>query len=183
MKTLWLIAAAIAAFLGSGMAVQGQEEAEKPPEIPVFKGKVLGMELEAERLGIVLDVSQSMAGAMPWIQAELKGKLPRSPVLHVDGCKLEKPEPRPQIINGLAPETVTAVDMLASVGKVDAVLWICDMGDASNRYGVVAMEEVLAKYGIQFYVLSIGKRPSPSIRKLAEGTDGWWTVTSPPESE
>ena len=166
--------------LGVIQLANAQENPETP-KIPAFEGEILGMSITSERLGVVLDVSQSMAGALPWIQGEMKAKLPRNPVLHVDGCKLEKPEPRPQIVNGLAPETVSAVQMLAEVGKVDAILWICDMGDPSNRYGVEAMEELLAEHGLQFYVLSVGKKPSPGIRKLAEGTDGWWTVTEAPE--
>ena len=172
---VWLVGAALCGNFA------GAQDREKPStarlEIPAFQGKVLGMSLDAERLGVVLDVSQSMKEALPAIRAELKQKLPRHPVLHVDGCKLEKPEPRARVVNGMAPEAVTAVSTLAELGEVDAVLWISDMGDASNRYGVEAMKEVLATHGLQFYILSVERKPSPGIRKLAEGTDGWWTVT------
>lgn len=146
-------------------------------EIPSFQGKIRGMSLNAERLGVVLDVSQSMKEALPGIRAELKEKLPRNPVLHVDGGKLVKPEPRAQVEKGFAPEPVTAVIALAEQADVDAVLWISDMADPPNRNGVEAMEAVLSNHGIQFYILSVERKPGPAIRRLAEETDGWWKLT------
>ncbi|MEM8953872.1 MAG: hypothetical protein AAGD22_06955 [Verrucomicrobiota bacterium] len=146
-----------------------------------FDGNFLGMHFYADRLGIVLDVSESMGKELPALRAALKKELPRAPMLQVDGCALEEPEPRAEtrIARGMSPDTVTAVKALGEHAGVDAVLWICDMGDPPNRYGVEAMAEVLAARGIRLYLISVASKPGPNVRKMVDGSDGGWLMAVP----
>jgi hypothetical protein len=162
-----------------------EEEDKKTKEVtaPGFDGNILGMDVQAERLGVVLDISKGMHRSLPAIREALRKQLPRTPVLHVDGCGLEKPDPRPKVINGVAPETVTAVDLLGKHAKIDAVLWISDMGDPPNRAGVEAMAGTLAEHGIRLFLMSLRNKPGPSLRKLAEESKGIWQIVPTSDSK
>ena len=155
-----------------------EEGGEKTIAAPGFDGKILGLEVHADSLGVVLDISESMQRSLPAVRVLLRDKLPKNPVLHVDGCALEKPAPQASVKNGVAAETVTAVDLLGKFANASAILWISDMGDPPNRYGVEAMAETLKRHGITLYLLSLKNEPGPSLRKLVEGTEGTWTVVS-----
>ena len=48
------------------------------------------------------------------------------------------------------------------------------MMDPPNRKGVDAMAEVLAEEGVRLYLISVKAKPGPSVRKLAEESDGDW---------
>lgn len=145
---------------------------------PSFDGVILGIHVQAESLGVVLDISESMQRTLPAVRALLLDKLPKTPVLHVDGCALEKPGPRATVKGGVATETVTAVDLLGEFANATAVLWISDMGDPPNHAGIEAMVEMLNKHGITLYLLSLKNQPGPSLRKIVEGTEGTWKVVS-----
>lgn len=134
------------------------------------------MRILAERLGVVLDVSESMQRSLPKITEALKRQMPRTPVLHVDGCRLEDPDPRPRVEGGLAPETVTAIDVLADQAGVTAVLWISDQADPHNRDGIEALDEILEEKGVRLFLLSIRQKPTPSLRRVAEESEGIWEV-------
>ena len=171
----WLLGLCLAT---SSMGIS-EEEAAKKAEAPSFRGEILGMKLTSGPLGIVLDVSESMNRSMPWIQQTLREKTPRNPVLHVDGCGIERPDPRPRIINGVAPETITAIRMLAEHSTANSILWITDMGDPPNRDGIESLRKVLAEHELQLFLISLKNKPSPSIRKAIEETEGYWELIDP----
>ena len=148
----------------------------QPLEVPAFDDSFLGLAIQSDRLGVVLDISESMKGELPALRDALKKQLPRTPVVHVDGCKIEKPEPRAQMINGVAPDPVTAVATLGELAKVDAVLWLCDMGDPPNKYGIESMAQTLSEHGIKLFLLSVTNKPGPSVRDLAIDSDGDWKL-------
>ncbi|MCG8599469.1 MAG: hypothetical protein MI807_04950 [Verrucomicrobiales bacterium] len=151
-------------------------EPGKTPAAPAFSGNILGVEVRAEHLGIVLDISESMKPALPAVRADLAAKVPRNPVVHVDGCRLEKPDPGATIQNGLASETVTAMIALAEKAEVDTVLWISDQGDPHVRDGIQFLEKILTEHELKLIVLSLKNKPSPSLRNLAEASEGSWSV-------
>ena len=76
---------------------------EKKVEAPAFEGTILGMEIAADSMALVLDVSSSMRPFLPSIQKQLAARTPRNPALHVAGTGVERPKPRPEIVNGVAP--------------------------------------------------------------------------------
>ena len=156
------------------VALRGEEE--KAQAAPKFDGKLFGMNICVDHFGVILDVSESMEKHLPKIRQSLKKKIPRNPVVHVNGCALVKPALRAQLKNGVAPDTVTAAELLGKYAKVNGILWICDQGDPPNRDGVIAMKETLSRYGIQLMLVSIRGKPGPSVRKVIEGTEGIWKV-------
>ena len=176
MKRTGLLFLLALTLLGAGGFAQEPGTRKPALAVPAFDGKILGMEVQANRLGVVLDISESMKRSLPDIREALRQHLPRTPVLHVDGCGLERPDPRPRIVNGEAPDTVSAVALLGEHAGVTAVLWISDMGDPPNRAGIEAMDEVLAKHQIQLFLMSLKNKPGPSLRKLVEHTEGTWMI-------
>ena len=66
--------------------------------------------------------------------------------------------------------------MLGEHAHVRAVLWICDMGDPPNKYGIESMAETLNKHEITLYLISVTNKPGPSVRKLVEQTEGEWIL-------
>jgi len=152
----------------------GQES--KGAAAPGFVGRVFGLDVTAERLGLVLDISESMTRSLPAVKETLRQQFPKTPALHVDGCGLTKPAPGAKVRNGVADETVTAVDLLARFAQVTAVLWISDMADPPNKDGIQALKEILHRHGITLYLVSVNHEPGPSLRKLVEQGEGGWKV-------
>jgi hypothetical protein len=143
---------------------------------PAFSGGILSVAVDAKNLGIVLDISESMNRALPAVRAALREKVPHSPVVHVDGCSLEKPAPRAAMQNGIAPEPVTAFIALAEKVGVDTIFWNSDQGDPHVRDGIIALEEALTKHKLRLIMVSLKNKPNPSLRKLTEGSRGKWAV-------
>ncbi|WP_158279853.1 hypothetical protein [Coraliomargarita sinensis] len=154
------------------------EEMQKV-DAPSFYGEILELEVATDSLALVVDVSSSMRPFLPTIRSELREQTPRNPTLHVNGCGVEKPDPRPQIVDGVAPETITAIDTLATVTTAKAILWITDMADPPNVAGVESLKEVLRRYGLQLYLICVTNGPPPSIEKLLVDMEGHWVVLEP----
>lgn len=152
---------------------------QKKVEAPSFEGKILGMEITADALALVVDISSSMRPFLPSIRKELREKTPRNPVLHVYGCGIERPDPRPRIENGVAPETITAIDALATHTTAWTILWITDMADPPNVDGVASLEKLLGDRGLQLLLISVENRPPPSVQKVIEAREGYWKVLDP----
>ncbi|MFT5465980.1 MAG: hypothetical protein ACI8UO_001077 [Verrucomicrobiales bacterium] len=165
-------------LLLSFLATAGLFAEEETIMAPEFDGKILGMDVYGEHLGVVLDISESMTRKLPAVRAALREKMPKTPVLHVDGCGLEKPGPQATIKGGVASETVTAVNLLGEFAHANAILWISDMGDSPNHSGIKAMAEALSKHEITLYILSLGNAPGPALRKLVEQTEGAWKAVA-----
>jgi len=165
-----------AGFCGDGGLLA---EEEKKVEAPAFEGKILGMEIVAESMALVLDVSSSMGPFLPAIKKELAARTPRNPALHVAGTGVERPRPRPEIVNGVAPETINAIDMLTAHTTAGTILWITNMADPPNVDGVASLNELVQDRGLTLLLISVGNRPPPSIQKVIEGREGYWKVVDP----
>ena len=146
------------------------------PLAPSFSGEILTVDIQAEHLGIVLDISESMNRALPTVKEVLRTKVPKTPVVHVDGCRLEKPAPRAAVEAGTAPEPVTAISALAEKAGADTILWISDQGDPHVRDGIIALDEILTKHELRIFIISLKNKPTPSLRKLTEGSRGKWAM-------
>lgn len=151
----------------------------KKVDAPAFEGKIFGMGISAESLALVLDVSSSMHPFLPSIRQELRAQMPRNPTLHVFGTGIERPKPQPQIVKGVAPETITAIDTLATLSTATTILWITDMADPPNVDGVASLEELLSDRGLQLLLISVGTRPPPSVQNMIESREGYWKVVDP----
>lgn len=146
---------------------------------PPFEGSVFKMEISANSLALVVDVSGSMHPFLSAINHELKRQLPRNPALHVEGTAVEKPKPNTRIENGVAPETITAIESLATVTTATTILWITDFKDAPNVDGMRHLKEVLEEHGLVLHLVSVGNRPPPSIQRIIESREGYWLVVDP----
>lgn len=164
----------------SPLRAEEKPAAPAAPVAPAFDGNFLGMDILAAHLGIVLDVSDSMKPVLPTIQEALRRQMPKTPVLHVDGCKLERPDPRPRIVRGVAPETATAISALGEHAGATAVLWITDLGDPPNKAGLEALDEMLEEREIRLFLLSLKNKPTPSLRKISIESEGVWELVSLP---
>jgi len=154
-------------------------EAERKVEAPPFEGTILGMEIAAGSLALVVDISTSMDPFLPTIRRELRERMPRNPTLHVYGCVIERPSPRPQIENGVAPETITAINALATHSTATTILWITDLADPPNVDGIASLEKLLSDKGLQLLLISVKNGPPPSIQKVIEAREGFWKVLEP----
>jgi hypothetical protein len=154
-------------------------EEQKKVVAPAFEGKILSMEIAAESLALVVDVSSSMRPVLPSIRRELRQKMPRNPTLHVLGTGIERPRARPQIEKGVAPETITAINTLATLSTATTILWITDMADPPNVDGVASLQELLNDRGLQLLLISFGNRPPPSVQKVIESREGYWKLVAP----
>jgi len=168
----------LCAFFLFGFVLNGAlpAEAGKKVEAPPFEGSILGMEVAAHSLALVVDISTSMHPFLPTIRQELRQRTPRNPTLHVYGCGIEKPDPRAHIENGVAPETITAIDTLGTHTTATTILWITDMADPPNVDGIASLEELLNEKGLKLLLISVGNGPQPSIQKVIESREGYWKV-------
>lgn len=174
-----IILATILALSGTSAGASAEKpDPDEVVEAPGFRGTILGMGIATDSLAVVVDVSESMNRHLPAVRETLRRNTPHSPTLHVDGCGVESPDPRPRIRNGTAPETITAITILARHTTARSILWITDMGDAPNHAGLEALERACAEHGIQLFLLSVGDEPPPSIRRIVEGTEGFWQLTA-----
>jgi len=156
-------------------------DAQKKVEAPPFEGTILGMEIAADSLALVVDISTSMDPFLPTIRRELRERMPRNPTLHVYGCVIERPSPRPKIENGVAPETITAIDLLTTHSTATTILWITDMADPPNVDGVAYLDKLLRDKGLQLLLISVKNGPTPSVQKVIEAGEGYWKVVEPEE--
>ena len=162
----------LALAFGNALFANQQEKVEAPP----FEGNILGMEIMADSLALVVDVSGSMRPCLPAIRMALKRQMPRNPTLHVDGCGIEKPRPQAQIENGVAPETVTAIDILGRHTTATTILWITDLADPPNVDGIKSLEQVLRERELQLLLISVKNGPPPSLQKVLQAREGYWKV-------
>ncbi|MDF1853711.1 MAG: hypothetical protein P1U85_22955 [Verrucomicrobiales bacterium] len=170
------VAVLLLGFLCIYYTGNAQPDPKEKANAPAFHGTILGMKVDSSSLAVVLDVSESMKRFLPAIQAELRKRTPKNPTLHVDGTGIEEPDPRPRIVNGVAPETITAIDALSTYSTATTILWITDLGDPPNRNGILSLEKLARDRGLQLLLISVKNKPSPSIRKVIESTEGYWEV-------
>lgn len=181
-SSLALITLAMVALVGSDTtAAAADGEAASGDRVltaPGFRGSLLGVEIQAKSLGIVLDVSESMERALPTIQAELKRKASRNPVLHVDGTGIIRPAPDAGVTDGVASDTLTALSVFSEHTTAETVLWITDLADPLNRSGLDALEEFCRDSGPRLLLLSVGAEPPRSLRVIMDAHEGAWHVAT-----
>ena len=146
-------------------------------------GKIGKMPVKAERLGVILDVSNSMQSAITKCKVDIDRGFPDSPVATVEGCSVNRfPEPsqaggpHTSFIRASSTDssTVAAIQSLVINDKVDAIFWFSDLADLTENSPLAALAAWLKERGVRLYVRKVYSRPSAAVIEAVEATGGDW---------
>jgi hypothetical protein len=123
-------------------------------------GEIFGNRIEARKLGVILDVSHSMAPYKEILEKQIRANFPNSLICYVDGCAI-----------GTLSQATSAFQSLASSG-VDAIYWFSDLQDPESLEGLSAVEQAIKKKNIKLYVRSVDKSPNPKLESIINSSNG-----------
>lgn len=158
------------------------------------KGKVNGMAVKAERLGVVVDDSGSMELELPNVFADIQAGFPGALIARVDGCYVNQVGPGKPIeplvervltagkAHGTALRTPRdasveeAIVGLVLVDRCDAIYWYTDLRDSQIEGGMGALAAFLKEHNVRWYLRSSAGKPWPEQADpiLATGGDFDW---------
>jgi hypothetical protein len=148
---------------GNGGSGQGGENSQGK------KGTLGGMEITAEQLGVVLDISGSMTSVLPTLEKEISKRFPWALTERVRGC---------QVIGNseLADDpdsTLAAIKFLVEQGEADAIFWFCDLQDTREADAVQSLGKYLRKKKVKLYLSSTSQNPDQELRNAVTKFSRW----------
>jgi|GEM_PF-3231328 len=142
---------------GSGAGVgQGTGDSDGGEGVGKRIKRIGRIPIDAEKLGVVLDVSTSMSphsGASKRQAMRYKNAV----VETLNGCSLSQTKP---IFDKLAEQSV------------DAIYWLCDLQDFQSEEALDALAKMLTDGKIKLYISSWDKPPSPRLFGIAQNSGG-----------
>ncbi len=112
--------------------------------------RVAGMTIEAETLGVILDVSGSMTDHLEKLRKEIKKEFKEAVFLEVTGCRLDASggsfdieEALTDLTDPKRPSVIVAMRELSEIHKVDAIFWFSDLNDGETEAGLAELESSL----------------------------------------
>jgi len=154
----------------------GAAPVEEDQEGEPIRAVVGGLKIESRRLGVVLDISQSMEPFLPAVRQEIAAAFSDAPVKEIVGCFLNQRE---------GYSIVDAIEHLVTKEKVDAVYWFTDLEDEWTMEGVSRLQwQLLAQPQGGFdrtalYVCSVGSAPTGPLVDLLLVSGGSWEQRQP----
>lgn len=153
-------------------------------------GKVNGMKIKAERLGVILDDSGSMYSKLAACIASIKMGFAYAPIVKIDGCKLVhvgdgfpidaiitdvqangKPH-NTSFSNPNESDTEHAIVGLVLLDKVDAIYWFTDFEDDRLPGSLEAIVAFLTEHKVRLYIRVEGAPPPAADIAIVESTGG-----------
>ena len=124
-------------------------------------GKTLfGQKIIAKKLGVILDISPSMAIYIPELKSEIEANFKDAKFQEVNGCGIRQSSP-----------TTYAIEDLANKG-VDAIYWFCDLQDNRTKDGMEKIKNILKAKGIRLYVKSLDFPPDEELQATIRSSGG-----------
>lgn len=132
------------------------------------KGTLGGMEISANQLGVVLDVSGSMTGVLPSLENQISRRFPWALTERVTGCSIFG-----DIRQTGGQGTLEAIRYLVEEGEADAIFWFCDLQDSRDPGAVLSLGKYLKEKKVKLYLSSTEKSPDEDLRKAVTKFSRW----------
>lgn len=134
-------------------------------------GLVGGSFVYSSNLGVVLDVSGSMASHIEGLKKEIARTFAVPRYREVSGCRLSGRTYGGLTLAALAETnpkaaTMTVMEDLVMVYGVDTVYWFCDLRDGFDFAGLRRLRMLLRHGGAAFHVKSMDRRPERELKPL-----------------
>ncbi|PQJ27898.1 hypothetical protein BSZ32_04875 [Rubritalea profundi] len=142
------------------------EAADHSGEMDYRTAEIDGISVYSANFGVILDISGSMTSHIDRLKKDIKKKF-QSPVYReVVGCSLKAPALEYGAVAKLKPGTLSCVEEMLLVYKVDTIYWFCDLNDHREEAALYRLAELLRLTGAKFYVRSVGQRPDRDLKAI-----------------
>jgi hypothetical protein len=147
-----------------------------------------GLMIEGERLGVILDTSDSMTRYLPGLRAEIRSRFQSPVFLEVEGCLLEpssiargKIPTKVSDISGERESVMDAIRELIEVHRVDSIYWFSDLQDertgaALRELGSILEPNESRPNGVRLYVRSTDSKVDESLAGVVNRSGGSFEV-------
>ncbi|WP_411846790.1 hypothetical protein AAFN60_04460 [Roseibacillus persicicus] len=187
------------AALEKAAALKWKVESAKPK---MDKGYIYGMEVNAGRLGVILDGSRSMTRYLEKLREEIARDFPEAHIVEVNGCHLDRAADVPWFYASAVPDVnpftpdrhipvvpqadarpfshyiswtrslPSAIVSMVYLMKVDAIYWFCDFDDDDDEDVIKYLARIILDQKVKLFVHTVDKRPPSLISLLAEKSGG-----------
>lgn len=132
-----------------------------------LSAKIGNLNIQYQKLGVLLDVSGSMENHAKAAQKQAKS-YPQTSITEIEGCAIapKDEETDPGMQNAM-PQLI----QLAESG-IDTLIWICDLQDEQDPTTLKEIEERLLQLGVRLHVSSWEHVPSPKLMEIIRKTGG-----------
>lgn len=158
-----------------------------------------GNKIKASNLGVILDVSGSMASYLDALRAEILESFPEAHFAEITGCALYgtglmkdyysvpgstknpfDPKQFPEQIAATNIENYSLINsdtLSAFVGliegrEVDSIFWFCDLRDGMSREAIDVATDLIESLGVQVFVTSLAEDAPSKFRDAVESNEG-----------
>jgi len=144
------------------------EAANHSGEEEYRSAEIDGVSVYSSNFGVILDVSGSMAAHIDPLKEEI-GKGFQSPLYReVNGCSLHERQGNAAAIPGGAGDTLSCIEEMILIYKVDTIYWFCDLNDPRDEAALLRLGDLLRMGDVRFYVRSVGQRPDRELKALMD---------------
>lgn len=142
-------------LFGKGFGGKGSKE-----------GKIMGDKIKADRLGVILDTSNSMGPFIPVLEQEIRNNFSNAQVTYANGCQITE-----------FSEVIFAFKYLAQK-DVDVIYWFCDLQDRQTHEGLNLLNRTLKEKNIKLYIKSMDKQPNSKLSSVISSSGGKFLTKS-----
>jgi len=165
-------------------------------------GSVFGVNIDADRLGVILDNSHSMSPYLEKLKAEITNEFPNAYFVEVNGCQLTRTKSASWFytspIEDINPfqadrhidkvptwqehpysvflewkrDLFSAMVAVAELMKMDTIYWFCDFDDDTYDHIIKNLGQKLIAEDVTLYVHTLRKNPPKLMKMLVERTGG-----------
>ena len=164
-------------------AIFGQDKFEpsrfssaQDKSVIVRSGEIGGIRVQAQTLGVILDVSGSMASYLETLRQQIRRSFSDALFREVSGCSIltqdnlrrYQQEGFDSQLDSIMPE----VEELVREYQIDSLYWFSDLEDQQDSEALAWLGEILNSGKVRFYVRSVGSKPNPNLQDLVLRTGG-----------
>jgi len=145
---------------GEGSGLTGRGAGNGKGGKGLREGKILGNNIQAERLGVILDNSPSMQPYLDSLKTEIYKNFDNAKIMYAHGCQITTDSYALFAFKNLSRE------------NVDVIYWFCDLQDPESYEGLDLLEKILKQKNIKLYIKSMDKQPNPQLKSIISSTGG-----------
>lgn len=138
--------------------------------------QVGGLNVIGERLGVILDISESMQRYLPELRSEIGAKFRNANFLEVEGCLLEPSSNREELPASRRYSVMNAMRELVEADKVDSIYWFCDLQDERTDQALAELRALLIEPDsgspTRLYVRSTDDLPGKTLADIIATSGG-----------
>ncbi len=192
----------VAAAEAAALPLWKDDKSTPEQQQQVVSGKIFGADIEARRLGVILDNSPSMKPYVEKLRAEISRDFAKAHVVEVDGCLLHSYErdfypwfyTAPAAgINPFSPErhcpaipqedahnawsawtgdVTGAILAMVTLMKVDAIYWFCDFDDHLDQIAFMRVAKPMLENKVKLFAHTVKKAPPNFVLDFVKSSGG-----------